>query len=89
MRFFAETSLSVIMAIEDGWMLVGRRSARSVELFKMELLAVVFMAFDGHVIVVDVGEILGESLSEVTGGMSACRAQNNVLVGMVGARVEG
>lgn len=87
--FFAETSLSVIMAIEDGWMLVGRRSARSVELFKMELLAVVFMAFDGHVIVVDVGEILGESLSEVTGGMSACRAQNNVLVGMVGARVEG
>lgn len=89
MRFFAETSLSVIMAIEDGWMLVGRRSARSVELFKMELLAVVFMAFDGHVMVVDVGEILGESLSEVTGGMSACRAQNNVLVGMVGARVEG
>ena len=89
MRFFAETSLSVIMAIEDGWMLVGRRSARSVELFKMKLLAVVFMAFDGHVIVVDVGEILGESLSEVTGGMSACRAQNNVLVGMVGARVEG
>lgn len=87
--FFAETSLSVIMAIEDGWMLVGRRSARSVELFKMELLAVVFMAFDGHVMVVDVGEILGESLSEVTGGMSACRAQNNVLVGMVGARVEG
>ena len=89
MRFFAETSLSVIMAIEDGWMLVGRRSARSVELFKMELLAVVFMAFDGHVMVVDVGEILGESLSEVTGGMSACRAQNNILVGMVGARVEG
>lgn len=89
MRFFAETSLSVIMAIEDGWMLVGRRSARSVELSKMELLAVVFMAFDGHVMVVDVGEILGESLSEVTGGMSACRAQNNVLVGMVGARVEG
>ena len=87
--FFAETFLSVIMAIEDGWMLVGRRSARSVELFKMELLAVVFMAFDGHVMVVDVGEILGESLSEVTGGMSACRAQNNVLVGMVGARVEG
>ena len=87
--FFAETSLSVIMAIEDGWMLVGRRSARSVELFKMELLAVVFMAFDGHVMVVDVGEILGESLSEVTGGMSACRAQNNVLVRMVGARVEG
>jgi hypothetical protein len=87
--FFAETSLSVIMAIEDGWMLVGRRSARSVELSKMELLAVVFMAFDGHVMVVDVGEILGESLSEVTGGMSACRAQNNVLVGMVGARVEG
>ena len=72
MRFFAETSLSVIMAIEDGWMLVGRRSARSVELSKMELLAVVFMAFDGHVMVVDVGEILGESLSEVTGGMSAC-----------------
>ena len=89
MRFFAETSLSVIMAIEDGWMLVGRRSARSVELSKMELLAVVFMAFDRHVMVVDVGEILGESLSEVTGGMSACRAQNNVLVGMVGARVEG
>ena len=89
MRFFAETSLSVIMAIEDGWMLVGRRSARSVELFKMELLAVVFMAFDGHVMVVDVGEILGESLSEVTAGMSACRAQSNVLVGMVGARVEG
>ena len=87
--FFAETSLSVIMAIEDGWMLVGRRSARSVELSKMELLAVVFMAFDGHVMVMDVGEILGESLSEVTGGMSACRAQNNVLVGMVGARVEG
>jgi hypothetical protein len=87
--FFAETFLSVIMAIENGWMLVGRRSARSVELFKMELLAVVFMAFDGHVIVVDVGEILGESLSEVTGGMSARRAQNNVLVGMVGARVEG
>ena len=87
--FFAETSLSVIMAIEDGWMLVGRRSARSVELSKMELLAVVFMAFDGHVMVVDVGEILGESLSEVTSGMSACRAQNNVLVGMVGARVEG
>jgi hypothetical protein len=87
--FFAETSLSVIMAIEDGWMLVGRRSARSVELSKMELLAVVFMAFDGHVMVVDVGEILGERLSEVTGGMSACRAQNNVLVGMVGARVEG
>ena len=87
--FFAETFLSVIMAIEDGWMLVGRRSARSVELSKMELLAVVFMAFDGHVMVVDVGEILGESLSEVTGGMSACRAQNNVLVGMVGARVEG
>ena len=76
------------MAIEDGWMLVGRRSARSVELVKMELLAVVFMAFDGHVMVVNVGEILGESLSEVTGGMSACRAQNNVLVGMVGARVE-
>ena len=47
--------MSVIMAIEDGWMLVGRRSARSVELFKMELLAVVFMAFDGHVMVVDVG----------------------------------
>ena len=77
------------VAIEDGWMLVGRRSARSVELSKMELLAVVFMAFDGHVMVVDVGEILGESLSEVTGGMSACRAQNNILVGMVGARVEG
>ena len=72
LRFFAETSLSVIMAIEDGWMLVGRRSARSVELFKMELLAVVFMAFDGHVMVVDVGEVLGESLSEVAGGMSAC-----------------
>ena len=72
MRFFAETSLSVIMAIEDGWMLVGRKSARSVELSKMELLAVVFMAFDGHVMVVDVGEILGESLSEVAGGMSAC-----------------
>ena len=75
----------------DGCWSVGARSARShgVELFKMELLAVVFMAFDGHVMVVDVGEILGESLSEVTGGMSACRAQNNVLVGMVGARVEG
>ena len=51
-------------------MLVGRRSARSVELSKMELLADVFMAFDGHVMVVDVGEILGESfkLGEVTGG---------------------
>ena len=81
----------MIMAIEDGWMLmlVGGLVGRCVELFKMELLAVVFMAFDGHVMVVDVGEIVGESLSEVTGGMSACRAQNNVLVGMVGARVEG
>ena len=89
MRFFAEFSLSMFMAVEDGRMLVGRLVGRCVELFKMEFLAAVFTAFDGHIVVMDVGEILGESLSEVTGGMSACRAQNNILVGMVGARVEG